>query len=90
MPGAVADLADLGVDPDGRPLAGIRYLDARAGGAVAEAPFRSGPGRGVRRTTLQSALADRLAEAGVATEHAAVHTVEHRGDHLLVDGEPAR
>ena len=90
MPGAVADLATLGVDPDGRLLTGIRYLDARAGGAVAEAPFRSGPGRGVRRTTLQSALADRLAETGVATEHAAVHTVEHRRDHLLVDGEPAR
>jgi flavin-dependent dehydrogenase len=90
MPGAVADLAALGVDPDGRLLAGIRYLDARAGGAVAEAPFRSGPGRGVRRTTLQSALADRLAEAGVETEHAAVHAVDDRGDHLLVDGEPAR
>jgi flavin-dependent dehydrogenase len=90
MPGAVADLAALGVDPDGRPLSGIRYLDAGAGGAVAEAPFRSGPGRGVRRTTLQSALADRLAELGVATESYAVRAIEDRGDHLLVDGDPAR
>jgi flavin-dependent dehydrogenase len=90
MPGAVADLAALGVSPAGRPLAGIRYLDARPGGAVAEAPFRSGPGRGVRRTTLQAALADRLAELGVPTEHQAVRSVSDRGDHLVVDGEPAR
>jgi flavin-dependent dehydrogenase len=90
MPGAVADLAALGVFPHGRPLAGIRYLDARAGGAVAEAPFRSGPGRGVRRTTLQSALADRLTEAGVQTEPLAVRSIHDAGDHLLVDDEPAR
>ena len=90
MPGAVADLAALGVFPAGRPLAGIRYLDARFGGAVAEAPFRSGPGRGVRRTTLQSALADRLSEAGVETEPLSVRCVHDAGDHVLVDDEPAR
>ena len=90
MPGAVADLAALGVDPPGRPLAGIRYLDARVGGAVAEAPFRSGPGRGVRRTVLQAALATRLAEAGVPTEPTPVRVVTDAGDHLLVDGEAAR
>ena len=28
MPGALAELAALGVHPHGRPLAGIRYLDA--------------------------------------------------------------
>jgi flavin-dependent dehydrogenase len=87
MPGAVADLADLGVRPDGLPITGIRYLD---GCHVAEAEFRHGPGRGVRRTTLHAALAGAVAAAGVTTEHEAVRAVEDRGDHLLVDGEPAR
>ena len=61
MPGAVAALADLGVPLEGHPITGIRYVDAapprgRCAG-VAEAPFRHGPGRGVRRTTLHAALA---------------------------------
>nr|WP_218852039.1 FAD-dependent monooxygenase [Nocardioides panaciterrulae] len=87
MPGALAALADLGVDPAGWPLTGIRYLDA---GHVAEAPFRRGPGRGVRRTTLHTALVAAAAEAGIETAHRAVRAVEDRGDHLLVDGEPTR
>ncbi len=87
MPGALAALADVGVDPDGRPLSGIRYLD---GTHVAEAPFRRGPGRGVRRTTLHAALAAAAADAGIGTDHRPVRAVEDRGDHLLVDGEPTR
>ena len=55
MPGAVAALADLGVDPDGQPLRGIRYV---AGDRSAEARLPRGAGRGVRRTTLHDALAD--------------------------------
>jgi flavin-dependent dehydrogenase len=59
MPSGLAELAMLGVDPAGMPLRGIAYLDEHR---RAEAPFRSGPGRGVRRTTLHAALASRAKE----------------------------
>ncbi|MEY9931015.1 flavin-dependent dehydrogenase [Catenulispora sp. GP43] len=62
MPPAVAALRALGVDPPGRRLRGIRYRDARHS---VDAEFRSGPGRGVRRTVLHEALAKRAASAGV-------------------------
>lgn len=62
MPGAVAALARLGVDPEGLALNGIRYL---GGGRSAQAAFRDGEGRGVRRTTLHAALAEAVASAGV-------------------------
>jgi len=85
MPGAVADLAALGVDPDGHRIAGIRYL---GGGRVADAPFRHGDGRGVRRTTLHRALSEAVAEAGIKIVERAVGEVEHRDGHVLVDEEP--
>lgn len=87
MPGALARLTALGVDPDGVDLRGIRYL---APGHQAVAHFRAGPGRGVRRTTLHAALADQLAAAGVDVEARRVEAVEQRDDHVVVDGEPAR
>jgi flavin-dependent dehydrogenase len=87
MPGAVQALAGLGVPLDGHPITGIRYLD---GTRTAEAPFRHGPGRGVRRTTLHLALREAALAAGVPTEQRAVARIEHRGDHLIVDGEPTR
>jgi flavin-dependent dehydrogenase len=62
MPGAVTALARLGVSPAGRPFAGIAYVDLHH---VARHDFRAGPGLGVRRTTLQAALAARAAELGV-------------------------
>ncbi len=62
MPSAVSALADLGVDPVGQPLKGIRYL---AGGRSAQADFRDGAGRGVRRTVLHAALAGAVQAAGV-------------------------
>ncbi|MFI9271425.1 NAD(P)/FAD-dependent oxidoreductase [Kitasatospora sp. NPDC052896] len=62
MPGAVRELTGLGVTVGGRPLRGIRYLDARR---QVEAAFPDGPGRGVRRTELHAALARRVAELGV-------------------------
>jgi flavin-dependent dehydrogenase len=86
MPAAVADLAALGIDPAGRRLAGIRYL---GGGHTADAPFRHGEGRGVRRTTLHRALCDAVADAGVKVVQRAVGEVEVRPGHVLVDGEPA-
>ena len=87
MPGAVAALTGLGVPLDGHPITGIRYTD---GTRRAEATFRYGPGRGVRRTTRHLALSSAVLAAGVKTDHRAVRTIEDRGDHLLVDGEATR
>lgn len=89
MPGAVAELATLGIHPDGRELTGIRYLAAAPGGP-ATARFSHGPGRGVRRTVLHAALTERLAEAGVPVEQRPVEDVRQDDDHVVVDGEPAR
>lgn len=66
MPGGLQALNDLGVDPPGHELRGIRYL---AGGRAAEADFRAGPGRGIRRTVLHGALLDAVAAAGVRVLH---------------------
>src|ERR1700753_4476233 len=59
MPGGLAELVSLGVDPYGMPLRGIAYLDQQR---RVEAPFRGRFGRGVRRTTLHAALASRAKE----------------------------
>jgi flavin-dependent dehydrogenase len=59
MPGGLAELTSLGVDPAGMPFRGIAYLNEHR---RAEALFRGGPGRGVRRTTLHAALAARAKE----------------------------
>lgn len=90
MPGAVADLAALGVHPDGHPLTGIRYVDASGAGPAAEAAFGAGPGRGVRRTTLHATLSEALDRAGVEVEAQPVRSVRDAVDHVLVDDEPAR
>ena len=62
MPGGLQALTDLGVEPSGRDVRGIRYI---ARGRVAEADFTVGPGRGVRRTVLHDALRHAVAAAGV-------------------------
>jgi flavin-dependent dehydrogenase len=54
MPGGLAELTSLGIDPAGLPFHGIAYLSEHR---RAEARFRTCPGRGVRRTTLHAALA---------------------------------
>jgi flavin-dependent dehydrogenase len=59
MPGGLAELTSLDVDPVGMPFHGIAYLNERR---RVQARFRSGPGRGVRRTTLHAALAARAKE----------------------------
>lgn len=61
MPGALAALHRIGVDPPGRPLAGIRYL---AASAQVEHRFGERQGRGVRRTVLHEALTRKAAELG--------------------------
>jgi flavin-dependent dehydrogenase len=101
MPGALARLLDLGVDPPGHDLAGIRYLSAgRAGRPApraprsAEARFTAGPGRGVRRTTLHAGLGAAVAAAGVVVERVPVAEVRPEGcgegDGVVVDGERFR
>ncbi len=62
MPGGLQALTDLGVDPPGHDLRGIRYI---ARGRSAEADFTAGVGRGVRRTTLHDALSAAVVAAGI-------------------------
>lgn len=66
MPGALAALHGLGVDPPGHPFLGIRYTDGRRS---VTAEFPSGPGRGVRRTALHRSLQAALDHAGVPVLH---------------------
>jgi flavin-dependent dehydrogenase len=67
MPAALQALAELGVRPAGRPLRGVRYLD---GAYSAQAMFPGAPGRGVRRTVLQSCLREAVAARGIAVHQA--------------------
>lgn len=62
MPDAVARLREIGVEPRGLPIRGIRYLDR---GAVAEGAFPHAGGLGVRRTELHAALVRRAEAVGV-------------------------
>jgi flavin-dependent dehydrogenase len=62
MPGGVRALATLGVNPQGWDLMGIRYVRDRR---QTQADFSAGPGRGVRRTELHTALRSAAAAAGV-------------------------
>lgn len=62
MPGALAALSRLGVDPPGHPITGISYRDQLR---HVDHAFRGAPGRGVRRTVLHAALLDRCASLGV-------------------------
>lgn len=87
MPGAVTALADIGVEPAGEDLVGIRYL---AGHRAVEAPFRSGPGRGVRRTTLHTAMRAAAEAAGVSLEQRCAEDVRPDLDGVAVDDERFR
>jgi len=86
MPGAVADLAALGIDPAGHRIAGIAYVDGRH---RVETAFRRGDGRGVRRTVLHAAIQDAAVAAGVTIEARAIERIDNRPEHVLVDGDPA-
>ncbi|MFJ8694452.1 NAD(P)/FAD-dependent oxidoreductase [Streptomyces roseolilacinus] len=86
MPGAVAALAALGVHPQGHDLRGIRYV---AGPRRVDAGFRAGPGRGVRRTALHSALREAVLAAGVPVEQRTARRVEQDEDGVVVDGTRA-
>jgi flavin-dependent dehydrogenase len=73
MPGGLSELTSLGVDPAGMPFRGIAYV---SGHRRAQAPFRSGPGRGVRRTTLHAALQARAKEQDTEWLRARVTSVQ--------------
>jgi flavin-dependent dehydrogenase len=66
MPHAVQQLERLGVPVQGKPFRGITYVD---GDRRVNAPFRSGAGRGVRRTALHAALLEAATAAGVRFVH---------------------
>ena len=87
MPGAVAALHDLGVELEGAPITGIRYVDRHH---HVDAEFTAGSGLGVRRTELHAVLRERVRQAGVAVVESAVADIQDRGDHVLVDGESVR
>ena len=87
MPGAVAALARLGVDPHGYERAGVGY---RGGGRPADHHFRHGPGRGVRRTTLHAALADRAEQLGVEHVVGKVESFEQSAESVAAAGLEAR
>jgi 2-polyprenyl-6-methoxyphenol hydroxylase-like FAD-dependent oxidoreductase len=87
MPAAMRRLAALGVTPDGHPLRGIRYLDASH---RADAPFRHGDGRGVRRTVLHAALAARAASLGVAVLPTRVTAFSQHAGHVTAAGVESR
>jgi flavin-dependent dehydrogenase len=87
MPAAVAGLDAIGVDPGGRPLRGIRYLDARH---QADGLFRGGPGLGVRRTELHAALGLRAKELGVGVVPVRVGEFAQEGGYVRAAGLTAR
>ncbi|WP_122817622.1 NAD(P)/FAD-dependent oxidoreductase [Nocardioides pantholopis] len=87
MPGALRALQDLGLDPAGQDLTGIRYL---AGSRRAQAAFRAGPGRGVRRTVLHAALREGAVAAGVRVVPRAAGVVRQDDAAVHLDGVAAR
>lgn len=87
MPGAVAALDGLGVQPHGQRLQGIRYI---AGDRSAQASFRDGAGRGVRRTTLHASLRAAVAAAGVSVVQRSVTGIVQHEHGVRVDGTAGR
>jgi flavin-dependent dehydrogenase len=84
---AVAYLSRLGVELTGRPFHGIRYLDATHS---VDARFATGPGLGVRRTTLHAALMARLASLDVPVIAARVGSVTQTPTSVTAAGLTAR
>ncbi|GAA3447365.1 NAD(P)/FAD-dependent oxidoreductase [Planomonospora venezuelensis] len=87
MPTGAALLHAMGVEPEGRPLRGIRYLDGRH---EAQAAFGGGWGLGVRRTALHAALSRRAAELGVRIVPGRVSEVRQHSGGVEAAGFRAR
>lgn len=87
MPGGLAELTSLGVDPVGMPFRGIAYVSEQR---RAEALFRTGPGRGVRRTTLHAAMQARAKEQDTEWIRAKVTDVQQDAHGVTAAGVRAR
>jgi flavin-dependent dehydrogenase len=87
MPAGLSRLAALGVNPRGYPLRGIRYTDGRH---QADARFAHGEGRGVRRTVLHAALAQRALALGIPVLPARVTAFKQHESHVSASGVDAR
>ncbi|OBI44608.1 monooxygenase [Mycobacterium kyorinense] len=87
MPGGLAELTSLGVDPAGLPFRGIAYVNEHR---RAEARFRDGPGRGVRRTTLHSALTARAKEQDTEWVSARVDSITQDATGVTAAGVRAK
>ncbi|MEU4197778.1 FAD-dependent monooxygenase [Kribbella sp. NPDC026611] len=84
---AVDYLTRLGVELDGHPFHGIRYLD---GVHQVDARFTAGPGLGVRRTTLQAALSARLKSLDIPVLQARVGAITQNQTSVTAAGLTAR
>ncbi|GBG39481.1 NAD(P)/FAD-dependent oxidoreductase [Mycobacterium montefiorense] len=87
MPGGLAELTSLGVDPAGMPFRGIAYVSEQR---RAEDLFRAGPGRGVRRTTLHAALEARAKEQDTEWIRTKVTSVEQDAHGVTAAGIRAK
>ena len=87
MPGALPALARLGVDPPGFDLRGVSY---RSAGRRVDHLFASGAGRGVRRTALHDALADRARSLGVVMVCGKVDALQQDSQSVTAAGIRAR
>lgn len=87
MPGAMAHLKRIGVNPPGIDFQGIRYI---AGNRIAEARFSNGTGRGVRRTTLHSCLRQRANELEITFVEGRVEQIVETSSHVEVEGIQSR
>ncbi|UQX10404.1 NAD(P)/FAD-dependent oxidoreductase [Candidatus Mycobacterium methanotrophicum] len=87
MPGGLAELIALGIDPPGLPFRGIAYLSEHR---RAEARFRGCPGRGVRRTTLHAALAARAKEQDAEWISTRVTRIDQDADGVRAAGVRAK
>ncbi len=87
MPHTLGYLDRLGVDPAGKVLRGISYLD---GDHRADATFRAGVGRGVRRTVLHAAMCEAAEAAGVQFAQGTVAEVTQDAKSVCAGGFRAR
>ena len=87
MPHTLVHLDRLNVTTTGRPLRGITYVK---GGRRVDVTFRAGPGRGVRRTVLYTALWHAVEAAGVKLVHGELGEVTQDAESVCAGGFQAR
>jgi flavin-dependent dehydrogenase len=83
MPHAVRQLDALCVRPAGMPIRGISYS---AGTRLVTARFASGPGLGVKRSTLHAALLQEAAAVGVTVVHSKFGALAQDAESVTLNG----